>query len=581
MKRRTILIFLLIAAKIFSFMGDENAVARFVTASLVKNEDSSYILTVSYSIEPGARVYLKSDLELPLELKFSEGREIMRADFPHKKLHGAKEYIEGDGTIVIIFKGDPEGAGLSVRWQGCSAEKGVCYIPEETIVSLVPGKLVARTAKPKPEQKPVQRTDKKLKGIIERNIDRPLLAVLFVFIAGFLTSLTPCVYPMIPITISYFGGTAEGMKKNFVKSLFYVLGLSITYTFMGLIAGITGTAFGSLTQNPYVLFVFTALFFIMALMMSDYIALPGFSAFSSSHSKIAAKRTDLSAFLLGLITGLVASPCVGPVVLFLLTLIVSKGSILYGTMLMFFFSLGLGVIFVILGTFSGLIEKIPRAGTWMEKVKTVFSVLMAAASAYFLNTALKGLIGIKSAYFAWAFFIFTSLFFLDFYDLKRFQPEATPQGRKKSIASFIMLLAFICGSGLFLKGIIHNGTRPAVSERALKWHKDLESGLAEAERTGKFIFLDFTATWCVMCREFEHAAEKDSELASALSRFVLIRLDYDKNKDLAKELFDVRALPAFIFLNDKGEIIERESGFSDMKGFKADFLKTAEKYITR
>ncbi|MCD6578329.1 sulfite exporter TauE/SafE family protein, partial [bacterium] len=422
-----------------------------------------------------------------------------------------------------------------------------------------------------------KRFDKFLLDLIKNNIKNPLFAMLLVFIAGFLTSLTPCVYPMIPITISYFGRRSQGqkMKNSFLESILYVLGLSITYTLLGIIAAITGSAFGSLTQNPWVLTVFAGLFFLMAFMMCDYLPLPGISLAAGAQGKVMQKRTFFQPMLLGLITGLVASPCVGPVVLFLLALIINTGSIFYGAILMFVFSLGLGVIFIVIGTFSGLINKLPKAGKWMETVEVIFSILMVMVASYFLNLGLKGFKIAGSAAISVGFAIMFITFFLGLFNTKPFTEKDPFKKKKYEMIFFILLIIFLIGFSFLAKGIIYRKSDPARITRksedsSLIWYDTIDKGLQRAKVENKFIFVDFRADWCAVCKEFESAALHDEKLQKVLEKYITVRLDYDSNKEIAKGEYKVMGLPTFLILDQEGSVLHRESGFLNLKAFIND-----------
>jgi cytochrome c-type biogenesis protein len=216
----------------------------------------------------------------------------------------------------------------------------------------------------------------------------PLLAFCVAFLAGVLASLTPCVYPMIPITAAYIGGSSTGGSRwrSLSMSVFYVLGISVMYSALGAMAALTGKIFGSFAGSPYINLVLAIIFILLGLSMMDVftIPVPGFLSNLGSKEK---KGGFIGAFFLGMAAGLVATPCTTPVVLAILTLVAQRQNILYGTALLFSFSLGLSVLLVIVGIFAGSLASLPKSGEWMVKVKHVFGWLMIACAIYFIYKA--------------------------------------------------------------------------------------------------------------------------------------------------------------------------------------------------
>jgi thiol:disulfide interchange protein DsbD len=213
------------------------------------------------------------------------------------------------------------------------------------------------------------------------------VAFLLVFIGGLALNLTPCVYPIIPITVSYFGGQASGSKAStIVLAILYLLGMAAMYSTLGVFAALTGSILGSALQNPIV----TA--FIALVMVALAASMFGFYEIRvpAKLSGVAgtAKQGYLGAFFMGLTVGIVAAPCIGPFVLGLLTFVGERGDPLLGFALFFTLSAGLGVPYVFLAVASGNISKLPRSGEWMEWIRRVFGVILLAMAVYFLDPVL-------------------------------------------------------------------------------------------------------------------------------------------------------------------------------------------------
>lgn len=215
----------------------------------------------------------------------------------------------------------------------------------------------------------------------------PFLAFLAAYLGGFLVSLTPCVYPVIPITVAYIGGQSGGSRgKALLLSLAYVLGMAVTYTALGSIAALTGTLFGSVQSSPWTYLVVGNLFFLLGLSMLDVFALP-LPRFLSGAGAAQGRRGFAGAFLVGAASGFVLGPCTAPVMAVLLGYVASEGNVAFGMNLLFVFALGMGTLQILVGTFSGLLAGLPAAGAWMVRIKQFFGWVLIAMGEYFVFTA--------------------------------------------------------------------------------------------------------------------------------------------------------------------------------------------------
>ena len=215
----------------------------------------------------------------------------------------------------------------------------------------------------------------------------PFLAYIAVFLGGVLTSFTPCVYPMIPITIAYIGGrSGESRLKGLSLSIFYVLGMAATYSALGAFAAMTGKLFGAASTNPILYLVVANIFIFLGLSMLDVFTLP-MPSFLTSRQPGKKSGGYFGAFLVGLLAGTVAAPCTAPVLGVVLTFVAAKQNVIYGMTLLFVFSIGLGTLLIIVGTFAGLMSSMPKTGKWSVAIKKIFGYLMIAAGEYFLVQA--------------------------------------------------------------------------------------------------------------------------------------------------------------------------------------------------
>lgn len=230
-------------------------------------------------------------------------------------------------------------------------------------------------------------------NLAQRLSEQPVMAVPLLFAAGVLTSLNPCIYPMIPITAAVVGGSALGGKvsraRTVLLSLTYAFGLALVYSILGLVAGMSGTLFGAVSSNPWIYFAMAQVLFVAALAMLDVIPIR-VPAFILQRAATAGEGGRFSgAFAMGAMSGLVAAPCGAPVFASVLTWVTTTQSAALGFMYLFSFSLGMCALLVVVGLSSGLTARLPRAGVWMVWVKRGFAALMIAVAEYYLIQAGK------------------------------------------------------------------------------------------------------------------------------------------------------------------------------------------------
>jgi thiol:disulfide interchange protein DsbD len=213
------------------------------------------------------------------------------------------------------------------------------------------------------------------------------LAYIAAFIGGILASFTPCVYPLIPVTVGYIGSRTAGSKrKGFFLSIVYVLGVASTYSILGGIAALTGSLFGQFTQNPWSYILVGNICLILSLSLFEVFGLPLPQFFARRRAEI--KSSGLGgAFLVGLVSALVVSPCTAPILGSILLFVAAKKNIVFGMSLLFVFAYGMGVLLILVGTFSGLLASLPKSGEWMNKVKKFFAWFLLLVSEYYFFKA--------------------------------------------------------------------------------------------------------------------------------------------------------------------------------------------------
>jgi len=217
-----------------------------------------------------------------------------------------------------------------------------------------------------------------------------LSAVFVVFAAGVLTSFTPCVYPMIPVTVTFIGGAAGGNRKRAVAlSLVYVLGMALVYSALGVVTALAGKQFGSFTRTPWIYGGVALIIALFGAMMLNWINIPVPGMFGRVQAEGAKRGGWLGALLMGLAAGFVAAPCTAPVLGLLLVYVAKSRDVAWGGTLLFVFAIGLGTLLMLLGIFSGMLSSLPKAGTWMDRIKQVFGYGMLLIAAWFLYQAVN------------------------------------------------------------------------------------------------------------------------------------------------------------------------------------------------
>ena len=450
---------------------------------------------------------------------------------------------------------------VRVTYQGCSETK--CFMPQTRKVSMVWVASPATTAAA--SKSVIQKTggDPVLTaGQSRGDGDNPfqkaaarfgMIGVLLAAFAwGFLASLTPCVYPMIPVTMSVIGaGSSGSVARGFVLSLIYVLGLSFTYAVMGTIAAFTGGLFGAFTGSPLIRIGVAAVFVIMALSMFDVFFVQTPSSLTTKLQKVSGKG-GIGVLLVGMVAGLVVGPCVGPMLVGLLIYVATLGNPFQGFIIMWSFALGMGLLFLAIGTFSGMLTALPRAGAWMEKIKHLFGIMMLGVALYFLNPLMA-----ESIYRLLAGLVFVGAgVFSGGADRLSWD---SPTGHR--VWKTIGLFFIVWGGALIFQGVLPHqfNTSPAPVHEMLDWYDDEGDALITAKRLNKPLLIDFYADWCASCKKLEEKTFGNGDVRAELKRFVLLKIDAThSDAPEVKPMLDkygVVGLPTIIFKNSSGEIV--------------------------
>jgi thiol:disulfide interchange protein DsbD len=519
----------------------------------------------------------KVAIESPDDLKIGDFKLSPLVKFMDSVTHKEREGLEHAGTARAIFevpKGFKAGsvaAKVKLTYQACSKES--CLFPK-TITLDLPF-VVAASVSATPHE--VAAISAVPQGSFEKAMSQSLfMAILVVFGMGVLTSLTPCIYPMIPITLAILGARTKGQSKmkSFSLSLAYVFGIAFTYSILGVAAAKTGAIFGSALGNVWVVSAIALLFGVMSLSMYGVFELqvPAFI-----RDKVGSAQTGSGfggAFATGLIAGVVASPCVGPVLVSVLTYIAQTQNMVLGFVLLFSFAMGLGVLFMVLGTSSALIGKMPKAGAWMEITKFVFGTVMVVMALYYIapiypKWLFNLLLGVAVVLIASAY--------------GAFEPNEglSSQGRLRKglmLAAFVIGLVF-AGVGVLDKAGVQLASgasatlmAAAPSTPELGWQKYSNQALANAIASKRPVLIDFFAEWCGACKELEHDTFTDARVRELSEKFVLLQIDATDDfpgLDKLKSTYGVMGLPTMVFYDSSGHVRKEltVTGFENADSF--------------
>lgn len=384
-----------------------------------------------------------------------------------------------------------------------------------------------------------------------------LLGLIFVFLGGLALNLTPCVYPLIPITIGYFGGQSEGKTSRLaLMGLLFMLGMAVTYSIVGVVTSLTGAVFGALLQNTIVIVVIAAIFVALSLSMF------GVYEFKLPDNLVAkaggAKGGLFGAFFMGLTMGIVAAPCIGPFVLGLVTYVAAKGDPFYGFLMFFVLAIGLGLPYLFLAIFSGKIKNLPRAGLWMDAVKHIFGFILLAMALYFLIPILPKS---TSGYILPVFGIIAALYIL-FFD----KAASSVKGFKIFKIVFSLLIIAISVYSLI----------PS-DRQEIKWDKYSDNQLVNLEGK-RGVIIDFYADWCIPCKELDAITFADPKVIELSKEFGTFKADMTKSLSpevsALREKYKIVGVPTVLILDNNGKEINRITGFLSADEFYQMLNKT-------
>lgn len=524
-----------------------------------------------------------------IKLTPDQGIEVVEVRYPESKqkqdpLFGDVAVYYNEVELLLrlqsgssaVTKGD-----LKIQYQGCW-EGGICYPPVNKTLPLtaVPAQApgfdtasadtlpVAKNNSPSTSAGSgfdVSLTDPRqyIDNLAGGNL---LLTLGLFFIAGLALSLTPCVFPMVPILAGVIAGQGEKVtsSKALLLSVVYVLSMSLTYTLIGVLAGVFGGNLQASFQNPWIIGAFSGLFVLLSLSMFGFYELQIPRSIQNKLNNVSRSQHGgnlLGVAIMGFLSALIVGPCVAAPLAGALVYIGQAGDPLLGGLALFSLSMGMGLPLLLVGVSAG--KLLPRAGSWMDTVKQVFGVALLLLAIWMLDRIVPSAVTLLLL----AVVLITSAVFLR--ALERLSEAAGAVGRLGKSLGIVLLIygamllvAVGTGQGTLLKPLRGIGGGLAAAPAAVTFTKvtsieQLDPLLEQAQLQQTPVMLDFYADWCVSCKELEVFTFADSQVIDQLNRFVTIKVDVTAHDDAAKALYKRYGIigpPALVFYDKSGQL---------------------------
>jgi len=557
-------------------------------------------LTVGWQIAPGHYLY-RDRFTFRVDGKIELGRASLPKGKPHRDesfgdVEVFYDYVEAK---LPFARASPAAIDvvLTAGFQGCR-EGSICYPPgEQTMALVLPATsefpATASTTSAAPSAGPVSEQDQWAARIVNGSWWQVIGGF---YLAGLLLSLTPCVLPMVPILSSIIAGQGRvSTARGFSLSASYVLGMAATYTGAGALAALAGGQIQAMFQKPWIIGLFAGLFVLLSLGMFGVYEIQMPTAIQTRLANLANKQKGgsyVGTAIMGALTALIVTTCVAPPLVGALTMIGQTGDVARGATALFALSIGMGSPLLLVGASAG--QLLPRVGPWMNIVKAAFGVLMVGMAIWMLQRVLPGSVTLA----LWAALVFLTGAFLG-----AFEPLPAQPAPKLRLAKGVGMLACLYGALLLIGatlggddplkpipervlGTVPAGsgalgaTAPKLEFRAIESVAALDAALEAARAAGRPVMLDFTADWCVSCKEMETRTFPDPGVIGALKPFMLLRADVTDNNEDDQALlkrFHSYGPPTIAFFDSGGR--ERENfklvGFVPAEEFKAHVAQLA------
>ena len=484
----------------------------------------------------------------------------------HDEYFGEVEVYYGQAEAAVPFRARPDGdtVAVEVTYQGC-ADAGLCYPPiKKTFTHKIPSgfSLISAASASEPGSGAagtsgstsssgvsspganaiaptamVSEQDRLTKLLAGGNL---WLIVAAFFGGGLLLSLTPCVFPMVPILSSIIVGQGEPLSRTraFILSFIYVQGMAFTYTVVGIVAGKTGANLQIIFQDPFVLTTFAAVFVLLALGMFGFYELQLPASWQARLSEVSNRQQGgsyVGVAVMGVLSALIVGPCVAPPLFGALAYISTTGDAVLGGAALYALSMGMGVPLLIVGVSAGTL--LPRAGAWMDAVKGVFGVALLAVAIFFMERILPGWISML----LWATLLIVSAIYMGALDqlgreVSGWQRLWKGTGLVLMTYGVLLMVGGSIGNTDPLQPLKNVGVASSGASQpgklAFRWVKGpegLDAALREASAAGRPAMLDYYADWCIACKELDKYTFSDPAVQAALSGAVLLKTDVTAN----------------------------------------------------
>ena len=556
--------------------------------------DSSNEVTVSWIIQPGYYLYkdkFEFSVDGPIQLgtaRLPDGEATEDEYFGEVEVY--YDYVEAQ---LPFSRASPDAVDiqLTALYQGCKVDS-ICYPVMEGTREF--GLLASSsfTAPSSASSTPLMVSEQdRLANVV---INYPLWAVLGMFYGlGLLLAFTPCVLPMVPILSGIIAGQGANVTptRGFALSLAYVMGMAVTYTAGGALAALAGGQVQAAFQEPWILTLFAGLFVGLAMAMFGLFELQMPAAIQTRITNLSNNQrtgTFAGTAIMGALSALIVTTCVAPPLVATLAVIGQSGDVLRGSGALFALSLGMGSPLLVLGASAG--KLLPKVGPWMNTVKAAFGVMMLGLAIWMMERVLPGSVTLA----LWALLVFLSGVFLGAFEPLPDAPSPTRRlskglGVLACLYGALMIVGVTLGGddplepiprGSLLAGSMGSGETAHLAFEPIESVAELEVALAAAREAGMPVMVDFTADWCVACKEYEEYTFPDAEVMAALDPFALLQADVTENNDDDQALlqhFSSFGPPTIAFFDRYGQ--EREAyklvGFVGAEQFNAHVRQLA------
>ncbi|TMO54460.1 protein-disulfide reductase DsbD [Pseudoalteromonas phenolica] len=530
------------------------------------------VLFTGWDIAPGYYIY-KHKLEIIAKNAKIKVPELDPGVEIEDEFFGKTEVYFDELVVVSRLSEIGEDAVVKIRYQGC-AEAGLCYPPE--VITIPLSMLNKASDKPSKITETTASAGNNSNDFVNKLAEQDFLTNLAVFFGvGVLLAFTPCVFPMFPILSSLIAGQSKlSTKKAFALSFVYVQGMAVTYAALGLVVAAVGGQIQGYLQSPAVLISFSLLFVLLAFAMFGWYEIKLPEKFMTRLTNVSNQQKGgnyTGVFFMGVLSGLIASPCTTAPLSAALLYVAQSGDYLVGGLTLYVLSLGMGLPLLLLGTSGG--KLLPKAGAWMEQVKMLFGFVMLVVPLVLLERILEWntILLLGSVWL-----IITALF------LHHWQSQEQVSKLKTTLWAAAVL--FMIGGVLTAKHVLMPPAVATASEGKFKLLSDLAAlreEVAQANQQGKIAMVDLYADWCAACKEFEKYTFSDDKVKQAFEDFSLLKLDLTVTNEVSKEIyqtFDVVGLPAILFFDAQGNELSnlRITGFQSAEEFTAHLEKVRQ-----